>query len=157
MKTILFICTGNTCRSPMAKIIFNQQANQSGLINWCADSAGLHTIDNLPISKGSVFALNNIGIIETNNMSQCITKRLLNDVDLLICMTNSHKTQIENILKEIGLTKKVATIKKYADNNNGDIIDPYGGSNAEYIECSIEIKRLVHKIIDKLKQTLEDN
>ena len=63
MKRVLFVCTGNTCRSPMAELIFNTKAREKG-INAQAQSAGLCTIEGLLINDNSYEALKEIAALQ---------------------------------------------------------------------------------------------
>lgn len=134
---ILFVCTGNTCRSPMAERIMLDLAEENDIeIN--VKSAGILTVDGLEASFNSIIALEEKGIKLDGFESTLINLDLIDSSDLILTMTESHK---ENILMEYGYDKenKVFTLSEYIG-ETGDIMDPYGGSLELYRKVADELE-----------------
>ena len=77
MKTVLFVCTGNTCRSPMAECLFNALAREQGAPGVCAASAGLCAPDGAPASEGALFAMRRRGLSLEGHRARTVTRGLL--------------------------------------------------------------------------------
>ena len=73
MKTVLFVCTGNTCRSPMAECLFNALAREQGAPGVCAASAGLCAPDGAPASEGALFAMRRRGLSLEGHRARTVT------------------------------------------------------------------------------------
>lgn len=140
MKKVLFVCTGNTCRSPMAQGIFNSLAEEKS-IDAKADSAGLMTANGIPYSENAVKACENIGVNIKDGHSVSIQDVNLNAYDLLCPMTVSHAQALVNL----GADKDKIMLLS-ADG----ISDPYGGDIKVYEKCCLEIKQAIEKLIEKL-------
>lgn len=142
MKRVLFVCTGNTCRSPMAELIFNAKAREKG-IEAVAQSAGLCTIEGLLIHDNSKLALSEIGIESDFFRSTDIYDLNLEDYDFIVGMTIDHIAQ----LKAMGIdSDKVIMLNE----DKGGIADPYGGNEATYRACRDEIVESLGEVFDKL-------
>lgn len=137
MKKIVFVCTGNTCRSPMAMMIFNKIAKEKGL-NWVADSAGLASFGD-PINPNSVKALERAGIENTEYSSKRLSFYLADEADLIAVMTEDHETAL--IGAGIDPNKIIVL-------GNG-IPDPYGGDQQTYFDCFDEIKNSIESLIEE--------
>lgn len=135
---ILFVCTGNTCRSPMAEGIMEDIARQR---NWDIEvsSAGISAFDNDKASEKAVLALKEIGIDINTHKSSLINQKMLEDADLIITMTAYHKDILVNKYKDV--EDKVISL---------NVQDPYGGSYEIYRACREEIRSEILKICDKL-------
>ncbi|AZN38619.1 low molecular weight protein arginine phosphatase [Paenibacillus albus] len=92
MKRILFVCTGNTCRSPMAEALLRTLAEERGL-QLDIRSAGVSTIDGLPVSKNAQEALSRRGI-QHKGASKALETGSIAWSDLILTMTGSHKRQL---------------------------------------------------------------
>ena len=89
MDKIIFICTGNTCRSPMAEGLFRAHGGeeQTGL---AAASAGLFTQDGMPASQNAITAAKELGADITGHRSRMLTPDLAHEARYLVCMTGAH-------------------------------------------------------------------
>ncbi len=139
---ILLVCTGNTCRSPMAEGIL-----KNILSNYDISSAGIITANGLTPSENAVLATKEIGIDISSHKSRLITKEIFEDSDIILCMTQAHK---EMILTYFGVNDKTFTLAEFAG-ENGDIPDPFGGDLAKYIICRDSIATLLEKVAKRLK------
>ncbi len=138
MKKILFICTGNTCRSPMAMAVFGDLAKKANISNWVADSAGLAAMGD-EINPNSVKALAKIGIDFKNYRSKSLTTDLLLDSDLIVTMTKDQALFLKSFLKE---SEKIRVL---------NIPDPFGGDGAVYENCLEEIIKGIKEILKDVK------
>ena len=143
MKRILFVCTGNTCRSPMAAALFRYRA---GDIGWEALSAGTFAISGSPASENSVTAMKELGIDISNHRSQPLTPELVNRVDLIITMTAEQRVQIVGAFPDV--EERVFLINAFGTSRvPADVSDPFGGSLREYIQILDEIDRALSDLI----------
>lgn len=132
---IAFVCSGNTCRSPMAEGIFNKLAEKYGL-SVRAESFGMATVDGLPASENSVKACSEIGIDLNSKRSNAVNSADINKYDKFYCMSQSHA----DLLKfYFGVDDEKLSVM--------GVSDPYGGNEEIYRRCRDEIYNSVEEII----------
>lgn len=142
MKKVLFVCTGNTCRSPMAELLFNKLSREKG-IGAVAQSAGLCTIEGLLIHDNSEEALKEIGIESDFFRSSDICDLDLSDYDLFVGMTKEH---IDG-LRLMGIPEdKLCLLNARA----GGIPDPYGSGIDVYRACRDKILNSLEEVFELL-------
>ncbi len=141
MDKIVFICTGNTCRSPIAEGLFKAM-NGEQKTGLKAASAGLFTADGLPASENAVIAAHELGADISQHTSTLLNQNLVNDAKYLVCMTASHYDQILSKFPNVG--DKLFTLLPT------DIDDPYGGNIDAYRHCANQIQSAVKSIIERL-------
>ncbi|WP_394121359.1 low molecular weight protein arginine phosphatase [Planococcus donghaensis] len=139
---ILFVCTGNTCRSPMAEAILSAR----NLPEIEARSAGIYA-GVAPLSKNAQ------AVLEQQQISFAHTSKPLDVEDmqwaeLILTMTFSHKVTLIQAYPEVAT--KLYTLKEFTEGSTEDISDPYGGPLALYEQTFQELKHLIDKLIDKI-------
>lgn len=134
---VLFVCTGNTCRSPMAEGYFKLLCEQAGADNFVVSSAGTCTYDGAAVSENSVKAVSPFGVNISGHKSSSLDHQRINDADCIIAMGMSHKLQLSQYYPEsLG---KMALILEFVG-ENGDLADPFGGSQEVYNKCFEQMK-----------------
>lgn len=134
---VIFVCTGNTCRSPMAEGIFKSIYGDDKAL-----SRGLYVPEQISASFNSIKAMEEMDIDISKHRSRQLTVGEAEDCDIIITMTESHKNTIISAYPKF--RDKTFTLSEFAG-EGGDIKDPYGGDFALYSECAKEIRALILK------------
>lgn len=139
---IVFVCTGNTCRSPMAMGIFNMLADREGLAAH-AKSCGVAAFAS-PASENAVIAARRLGADISNHISCSVDENMIKTADRVYGMTHRHVQTLRSAYPQYA--DKIFPVAKQ------DIPDPYGGNRAEYEEIAQKIYDAVEKIIRRIKE-----
>lgn len=142
MINILFVCTGNTCRSPMAEALLKSKNNDK----FAVKSAGVFAQNGAKASKYASEVLAEKGIIH-DHKSTTLTSELVDWATYILTMTNGHKALV--ISQYPNSSEKTYTLKEFVNGKNGDISDPFGGSKEIYQMTLQELEELIDALVKK--------
>ena len=145
-RRVLFVCTGNTCRSPMAAALLNEQSAPREICSACAPSelrtylarsAGLYAASGAPITPAAVMALEEAGVASTPyndyraHRAHSVTEGDVEWADVIVAITAAHAMEL--MLRFPDAASKIRTLPM-------DIADPYGGSAQDYRDCLLQLR-----------------
>ena len=145
-STILFVCTGNTCRSPLAEGIAQQWLEDHGHTDWMAVSAGTFAIKGSQPSEETINALSQRGIVYSGTTTP-LTREMVCSANAVVCMSDSH----------------LSIAKQYAENPSsvrlldptGSINDPVGQDQSVYDVLADKMEQLISQLLKTMVQHKE--
>src|SRR5437899_8491025 len=152
MKTILFVCTGNICRSPMAEGLFRHAIK--GRNDFRVMSAGVGAVEGQPPSDHAVQALRELGIDISRQRSRMLTSELVQEADYIFGMTHSHVDAVTLLYPQAA--EKTFLLREFdetLDNYEADISEPIGGSYEVYLNCREQIEQGIVSMLKFMEQT----
>lgn len=156
---IIFLCTGNICRSPIGEALLKHAIDAlpegDPLKSFEVVSAGTSTIDGMPPSANSVSVMERSGIDISQYRSTALTQKLLDECFALFAMDASHI----DVLKR-AYSPNNARILRVLENSpiggRKNVPDPYGGDMSEYLEVRDDIMSAIPSIINYLRNELKN-
>lgn len=145
MKNILFVCTGNTCRSPMAEAILRNYQIEGISVK----SAGVYAFPGDSASVNAKLVLED-NQISHNHMASTFSEKDVEWADYIFTMTEGHKQLIASRYPQA--IERTFTLKEFVlgDPYDRDVSDPYGGSKQMYERTFIELKQLISGLVEKI-------
>lgn len=131
---ILFVCTGNTCRSPMAACLYTAITGKD------AASFGIHAENGASPSTEAVSAMARRGLDISGHRAGTVTMTALDEAELVLTMTEAQKVMLQYAAPKY--SGKILTIAEWAG-TSGDVTDPYGGNDTRYEACAAELEALI--------------
>ena len=144
---ILFVCTGNTCRSPIAEGILKKMLKDKNG-GYEVNSAGIYTHKGAVITPEAQKQLEKRGIYDMGGRKSVqISQELIDDSDLIFAMTgNQRRLLVESFPYA---ADKIHLLGDYT-NRGGDVADPYGGNDAEYEKSAAEIEEMLGILVEMI-------
>ena len=147
-RKIMFICTGNICRSAMAEKMLKRKIEERNInYKFLVFSAGIYAY---PDDKSTYEAIkimkDEYGLDLSSHRATAIRESNIEDMDLILCMTSAHMNTLKSIYPN--LENRIFLIKEYVG-LSGDVEDPYGGTLNTYLSCAEELNYYIDLLLEK--------
>ena len=154
MKTVLFVCTGNTCRSPMAEGLLRKEMKQRGINENQVQvmSAGIFAQNGEPATEHAVTVMRERGVSLKSHRSRRLNHAMLEKADLILTMTTDHKQAL--LMMDAAVAERLFTIAEFVSDPETagitDVADPFGGSPDMYRTTAEQLERMVKALAQEL-------
>ncbi len=151
MIGVLMICTGNTCRSPLAAALLTRALEEAGRPDIIATSAGTGAWQGAPASEGSYLVALEHGLDLSAHRARLLTPALVNESHLILTMSRTHLARV----RELGGAGRAHLISEYAGltGARAEVEDPFGGDLDEYRATLRTLAGMMPAIVDRLTGT----
>ena len=147
---ILFVCTGNTCRSPMAEVQARTRAAEVGLERVVFESAGTAATEGAPASIPARRVAAARGFDLDSHRSTPLTSERVETADLIVAMTSRHRAAVERLDPAAPVILASSVLPEGHPGRGGDLPDPFGGDEAVYAATWASISESVEALLETI-------
>src|SRR5437764_10905450 len=144
---VLFVCTGNICRSPLAAALLERALKERG-IDVTVTSAGTGAWDGAPASEGAYLVGLERGLDLSSHRARLLTRELVENADLILTMARHHRARVD----ELGGEGRVFVLGEYAgrEGDDAEVSDPFGGDLAVYRDTCGDVEALLQTAVERI-------
>ena len=145
---IIIVCSGNTCRSPLAEVMLREKLVRDGVTNVDVSSAGVAAWAGTPASEGSYLVALERGLDLSAHRARVLTEAMVERADLILTMSEAHAQRVDLL----GGIRKTSTLGAYAGNPRGirDVPDPMGSDVAMYRSTADILDEMVEAAVIRI-------
>ncbi len=147
---VLFVCSGNTCRSPLAEALMKRDLEKRGIDGISVASAGVSALEGAGAAENSRLVAREMGASLAGFRSRPVTARRVALADLILTMERKHARSILDMWPEAA--EKVHVLSEFSGSGRRGISDPVGGPLEAYRECGKALSDEIRRIIPRVKK-----
>ena len=147
-KSILLVCTGNICRSPLAASLLERALGERAAEGIRVSSAGTGAWDGAPVSEGAYLVGLERGLDLSGHRARLLTRELVEQADLILTMARHHRARVD----ELGGEGRVFVLGEYAgrEGDEAEVSDPFGGDLNVYRDTCSELEALLQAAVERI-------
>ena len=146
-KLVVFICTANVCRSPMAEKLFEKAIAESSIKKRIqVFSAGISAMEGDQASENSIEVCGEIGLDLTDHRSSALTRTIIENASVIFCMTESHRALL-HMYFELPEGSPIFLMREFMEIETKELADPYGQSIETYRTCRDDMRAALPTLI----------
>ncbi|MDH4133042.1 MAG: low molecular weight protein arginine phosphatase [Gemmatimonadota bacterium] len=146
MTHVMFVCTGNTCRSPLAEALLRRKLADRGVEGVSVSSAGTGAWEGAPASEGAYLVGLEHGLDLSDHRARLLSREVAAAATLILTMARHHRARVE----QLGTATEARVLGEYSGRGDAEVADPFGGDLELYREVLAELDAMLEGVADRL-------